>query len=97
MDTQISQWIALLVGVALPLSPVVAAFVAGIKLAIGRYISDAYWPLVSIAVGVAVAQFAGWILIFDWRMMLAAGSLAGLMAAGLYTAGKAVDRAMPSE
>lgn len=93
----LKTWIVLIIGSALTLSPFVAGFVAAIKTALGTRLPDAYYPVVSVFVGTGLAYlFLPSVLSMALRDSLLAGGVAGLMASGLYTAGKAIDRAMPS-
>jgi hypothetical protein len=64
--------------------PVIVALVSVVKRTIN--LSDRYAPLVSLFFGVLIALIVG----EYWQVIIIQGILAGLMASGLYSGGKAL-------
>ncbi len=56
---------------------------------------ERYWPLLALAWGLAINLFAAYALPSDWRQAIVYGVVAGLAAAGLYSAGKAPTKPEP--
>ena len=88
------EWLALVIGLAGGLAPIVSSLVAMVKTALGDRLPARYYPTVAVAIGITLAVFVSWISLgwptpIDWRVGLLVGTLAGLGAAKLFELGKA--------
>lgn len=95
MDVQVlANWLALMAGAAGALSTIVSGLMAFAKTTAGDALPARYYPTISVALGVAVAEFVPSVIsVYTWREGLLIGVLAGLIASKLFDYGK--ERASP--
>lgn len=94
-SNDLGEWVWLLIGLAGVIAVLVSPIVAAIKTALGERLPARYYPTVSVAVGIILAELVCWIQTQDYRQWLLVGVLAGLGASGLFALGKRAEMQAP--
>lgn len=77
------------VATAVVLSAIITGLMEVIKSAAGERLKARFYPVCSLALGIASAEFVGRVTTFySWSELAIAGAIGGLIASGLFAVGK---------